>query len=287
MQTPIRTDYVTIERVKAQISNETSFSDLENDLIGRQIAAAGSAVAMFTHRDFTSQNYDELYSGNGHQELHLRQFPIVAVDRCATEPTDILGVKNTSTTNSRATVSVDRTNLILKRTASGVLTPNSLAFATYTTLTTMADAITAVANGWVGRVTDTNYNNYSSADLREIQGALSAWNSQEVFLQIHLEELAEYDVEDKTGTLYYRYGWPRGRNNIRVVYTAGYEEVPEDIQHAVATLVAMWYNESKRDPGLIAEQGDGFYYLTLTQQSGSQLPGSIRRLLIPYIKHIV
>jgi hypothetical protein len=52
-------------------------------------------------------------------------------------------------------------------------------------------------------------------------------------------------------------GWGGGINYWRVIYTAGYATVPEDVQEACAQWVAALFWQSKRDPGLALEQIPG------------------------------
>ena len=68
--------------------------------------------------------------------------------------------------------------------------------------------------------------------------------------------------------------WPRGRRNIRVVYTAGYATVPEDVQLAAAELAKEVYGKAQRDPTLLSET-IGSYSYTQAAEGSLQNPTPI------------
>src|SRR5262249_6864083 len=121
--------------------------------------------------------------------------------------------------------------------------------------------------------------------LRAPQGALNAKDVQ-AELKIHLRELSTYEVEVNHGWLLrpfvgldeQRGLWFGGPNYWRVVYTAGYATVPDDVQEACAQSVAALFWQTKRDPGLAHEAIHGA--VTRTVQHG--VPESIQVLLLPY-----
>lgn len=78
--------------------------------------------------------------------------------------------------------------------------------------------------------------------------------------------------------------WPLGYGNIKVVYTAGYAEIPEDLSGACASLVA-WMVRNKPAGGVLSNESLGAYsYGTLQLASTGQLAelGSIVQTLKPY-----
>src|SRR5207248_3288921 len=136
-----------------------------------------------------------------------------------------------SASNQRATVAVTATGLTLVRVAAGVTTTDtSVTFAGNVTLSAVATAVNALGNGWSASVIDSANNNRASADLRAVQGALNA-RGVNAELTLHLQELSAYEVDANHGWLVRAAGcWHGGVNFWRVIYTAGYATVPEDVQ---------------------------------------------------------
>ena len=60
-----------------------------------------------------------------------------------------------------------------------------------------------------------------------------------------LDIRAHFDGDDR-----YWPGWLPGVNNYRVIYTAGYATVPEDVQEACAEWVAALFWQSKENPAV-------------------------------------
>jgi hypothetical protein len=90
-------------------------------------------------------------------------------------------------------------------------------------------------------------NLWASADLRAQQGSLDA-RSAPAALVIHTHELSDWHVDERRGWLMRRIGglgrtptWWGGKDYWRVIYTAGYATVPEDVQEATASWTAAAY----------------------------------------------
>src|SRR5262245_11346917 len=165
-------DLITTARAKYNLNNLTTTA-AEDTTLAALVMACSKAIRKFCGREFDSQQFDELYHGNGHHRLLLRQFPIISVARVAYAPTTVLRIRNTSSANQRATVAVTSTGLSLTRVASGTSsTDTSVTWAGNATLTAVATAVNALGNGWTATVADTSFNLRASADLRSVQGAL-------------------------------------------------------------------------------------------------------------------
>lgn len=269
-------DLITRARSKYNLNNLSTTSD-EDTTLDALIAACSKAIRRFCRREFDSQQFDELYTGNG-DRLQLREFPLISVARVAYEPSAVLRITNTSASNQRATVAVTSTGLTLVRVASGVVsTDTSITFAGNVTLSALATAVNALGNGWSASVTDSSFNNRASADLRVIQGA---WNAKDVNaeLKIHLSELSVYEVDDRRGWLLRPGGWGGGENYWRIIYTAGFTTVPDDVQEACAEWVATLFWQTKRDPGLSHESVPA----VVNRTPFGRMPEGVRLLLQPY-----
>lgn len=257
--------------------NNRSTTAAEDTTLDALIAAVSAAIERWCRRNFVSTLYDEVYDGRAHAELVLQHFPIISVERVAYDPTAVLLVQNTSATNQRATVQVTSTGLTLTRVASGVSTSNSVTFAANVTLTALAAAINALGNGWSASLASSDFANRASADLRALQGAYAAKDAT-AELRIHLQELAAYDSDPARGLLIRSGGWNGGSQYWRVIHTAGYASVPEDVQEACAQWVAMLFWQTKRDPGLAKENVPG----SIARTPHWHMPLTVRWLLEAY-----
>jgi hypothetical protein len=285
-------DLITSARAKYSI-NQASFSGAEDTTIAALVTAVSKAIQKYCRRDFASATYDELYNGTPHDRLLLRQFPILSVQRVAYGPTPVLRIKNTSSSNQRATVSVTSTGLTLVRVASGTTTTDtSVTWAGNATLSAVATAVNALGNGWSAQVIDSTFNNRASADLRAILGAYNVANNANADLRMHINELSSFGIDANRGWLL-RDGWEwfnlfhddsrvlcwdGGPQYWRVIYTAGFATVPDDVQEAAAEWVAALFWTTKRDPGLTHEAIPNVVARTIDKD----MPAYVRTLLDPY-----
>ena len=254
----------------------------------RSLPPISDAIEKYCGRRFVSHAYDELYNGNGDRRLLLRQYPIQSVQSVRYRPVTVLKVINNNTVlNQQARVQVTSTGLQLlaDRRPASPTTETLLTWAAYPTLNALANAVTALGNGWAAQIVGDagptgDYGLWPSADLyvagsygdplegagvQTSQGNLTA-RGQNAELKMHTYELAGYQW-DARGWLLRAIPytdpellhpedliWPVGVNNFRVQYTAGYSTIPEAVQEACARWVAIAYNLTLRDPAL-AEPG--------------------------------
>lgn len=276
-------DLITLNRAKMSLPNVTSADDSK---IAAMISSASKAIESHLNRSILSASRDERHDGDGSGVLQLRHFPVTLVTRIAAARSSALRITNTSSSNQRATVSVTSTGLRFVSVASGVATTDtSITWASNVTVQAVANAVDALGNGWDAEVLG-DFALWPSADLVAIQGALSVAGSSHAELQLYDDELTDVVVNDETGELIGYF--PKGQQNIRVQYTAGYAVTPEDIQEACAQLVAHFWNLSKRDGALDAERlGDYSYQLADPEKYGYAIPNGVRRLLAPYLEVLV
>lgn len=279
-------------------------------------ASASRAVRRYCHRLFTRGTFDELYTLDAppSRTIILDQLPLLTVSRCATSPTQVLSVNNTDTaTNQRALVSIATTGdtytglvatgLSLTRVHSAATTTVPLAFADYPTLQALATAIGLTAGGWTATVTQ-GFELWASADLRPIQGAFPALGVQAAGLVIHVEDLA-FLPDARLGTLTLGSSslqtwdapwlWPMfpldgdvvqsfgGREGVRVVYEAGFDEVPADVQQATVEVAKSELLLLKADPTLSGETADKYSYTAFDPMKWLVIPYSAQQLLSPWV----
>jgi len=267
---------ITRARAIKNLDDRATTAD-EDDTLDNLIAAVSAAVERFCRREFHEQAFDEVHNGRGGDELLLRHFPIVSVARVACQPTTVLTVSNTSAANQRATVRVTDTGLTLTRVASGVSSSDtSVTWAANVTLSAVKDAVNALGNGWSAAIADASHNDRASADLRALQGAFPA-KDVHAELQLHTEEVGDFAIDAERGALK-RSSWHGGRDYWRVLYTAGFDPVPEDVQEACAIWTATLFWQTKRDPGLTQEAITG----AVSRSPTNDMPGQVRELLVPY-----
>jgi hypothetical protein len=297
---------MTRERAVRNLNGYTPTAT-DNLVLDTLIAAASSAICKFCQRSFVAQNYDELYNGNGLRRLFLRRFPILAVTAVRYRPVTVLKIiNNDQVTNQMARVQVTATGLFLTRTASGVMSTTTLTYAGNVTLQALATAITALGNGWSAQVVGSSSGDYGLWPAQDLyvqptfgdgltsQGSLTA-RGQFAELKMHTVELAGYQF-DPRGWLLRAIPytdpellhpedliWPTGIGNFRVQYTAGFVNVPDDVQEACAQWTVALFWQTKRDPGLSHTVIPGASTVT----PYSTMPPGVAELLLPYRAHML
>jgi hypothetical protein len=269
-----------IDRARAlsNLNNLATSSD-ENTTLDALIAAVSSSIEKYCWRTFADTSYDELYAGNHRTELVLRNYPTLAVERVAFAPRGVLRVTNTSPSIQRATVKVTTTGLELIHVASGASATDTILFSAQPTLGALASAVSGLGNGWSALVINSADTLRASADLRALQGAFQATNLN-ADLRLHTSELSGFIVDAERGILTRNQGllWEGGLHFWRVIYSAGFSDIPDDVQEACAEWVAQLFWQSKRDPGLASEAIPG----TVSRVPLQNMPASVKLLLGPY-----
>jgi hypothetical protein len=299
---------VGLERTKLNCPGAASTDERTIDAM---IAACSDAIQKYCRRDFHLRSYDELYSGSGGRRLLLREYPLVSVESVRSRPVTVLKLTNADTaTNQQARVSVTRDGLQLWRMASGVASVDtSVTWASYPTLSAVANAVNALGGGWSAQVVGdgNDYGKWPSQDLfvppshgtgQASQGALTARGTF-AELRLHTSELQGYQWDargwllraipytDPDLLLPEDLVWPVGVNNFRVQYTAGYAEVPEAVQQACASWVAeLWY-ATQRDPSLSRLAATGAGTQAWQPPDPANPPPRVAALLAPYRRHTV
>ena len=256
-----------------------SLSSAELAVVDSLIPAASQAIERTCRRRFAVANYDEIHDGGPHPALLLNQYPVVAVERIACEPAETLRVGNTATNVQQALAQVADAGLTLTRIVSGVVSKDVLTFADNPTLNALAAAIVALGNGWSAQVVDPTLGERASLDLAAFPGGYSA-RDMPMSLRMHRRDLDGFRVEPSQGIVRLPDGrhWSGGPGWWRVVYAAGFDPIPDDIQEACAELVAQLFRQTKRDPGLTHEAIGN----SLAFRVHEGMAPLIRQLLDPY-----
>ena len=77
--------------------------------------------------------------------------------------------------------------------------------------------------------------------------------------------------------------FPAGHENVKVAYTAGYADIPEDIQEACVQTVAWLLSANERDAGLTAEKLGDYQY---TRESSSGLLPPVAKALLARYRNV-
>lgn len=231
------------------------------------ITTASDAIRLHCHREFVVNSFSEYRNGGIYirEPLKLRQYPVKEISRFATMQPCLL-IQNGSSVNQRAFVeTLSNGDFKLTRVSSGATTPVTLAAATYVTVGAMAGAINALGNGWGTSILSGPvgaYNNFPTTDLKPLQGAASAlvggcwleiaedwygWNSGSVWPDDRMDDVggqsAFWRLDGESGELEGRF--PRGKLNLRIDYTAGFDTVPASVQEACVQLCQWQYQSGQ------------------------------------------
>ena len=273
-------------------------------LLEALIAATSRAIETYCARVFGPTAFDEYPATSevDRRVLLLSRFPVQSVESVRHSPTSVLEISQTDTaTNQQARVTVTSTGLDLVRVASGVRVAVSLTYAANPTLGAMATTIAALGLGWAARAVG-GYSLWPSADLwvaprsgdaTRSAGALSCGGTYAP-LYLHVGEASDYDWDYRGWIAPHNLGgsipsfWllgdpssPTQRGSFyRVQYTAGFAEIPADVQEACALWVQELYYVAQRDPTLtnaLTAAGTASGYA-----ASAGMPGRVKGLLDPY-----
>lgn len=258
------------ERARQAVA-QTSLDADEQQTLDQIVEAVSDAIERICGREFSATTYDEVHDGWGQEALRLEHYPLLAIERIAYNPTSVLRIQNTSSSNQRAYVEVTSEGLKLTRIASGIpRSDESVTFAANVTLTAMAAAVDALGSGWDASLPDSTYALYPSDELIPSQGALACLTTYAT-LEMCKDELAQFDAMPDSGLIYRKgdpglaesvwtptaetsgAGFGGGRRYWRVRYAAGFRTVPAAVQEACAEWAAALYWATKENPAVLGD----------------------------------
>jgi hypothetical protein len=279
------------------------------------ITTASDSIRQYCRRDFTQTNYVEYQSGGIYkgEAIRLRQWPVTNISRVAANPVAALLVQNNGTIAQRATVqtvastdNLSTASILLSEMDSGVPSSASILTTTYPTLGTLAAAISAVS-GWTctvyGNIANIDITKYPSADLRILQGAVSAIGPGS-YLEIYSEDIypwglgvgGGYGSWSWGGDFAGGYGWrlksetgelfgifPCGQSNLRIDYTAGYAVIPQPVQEACVQMIQDLYQASLINSNVSMAKIGTYTYETKSTATAGMVSGKVQQLLAQYV----
>lgn len=275
----VATDLTTVPNVKTYMGITAATWDA---LLLELVSASTDLIQSYCNRRFASQNYTgEIYDGPDSSRLLLRQFPVTAVGRVTYGRLDVVGVRNTTVNATRANASVTSTGVVLTVTAIPVIAPDTVDWATYTTLTAVVAQINALGNGWEATLQSSATGSYVSTDLLPA-GGRACLNG---FAHLDMPEpqaLEDYIVHWDEGMLELYGSWGESSQNIFVDYTAGYVTIPDDIEIAAKDLVRIMFNRRTVDGSLKSEKLGDYSYTLADMADGGDMPDYVMATLRRY-----
>lgn len=249
-------------------------ADKNIDLI--KLAVEDWIQSVYCKRTLINKEYTERYDGTGDVELLLNNYPVVALNRLSIGALEVIGIKNTASVG-HASVSVSASVVLLF--SDGTTTPLSLT--TYDTLTKLTNAINAVPN-WNASLMSSAYGFYPSSELLE-QFGLQGVRGNVIYLEIPDEGEDDFEVYPDEGKIYLFHGFPEGRRNIYVSYTAGYVVIPNDLKLATLILIKNIYQRrSEESFGVM-----GYSIAGLSNSFKEGLPDQTESILRKYKKTLI
>lgn len=263
-------------------ANELTLDYQANSLLDDIINRASHIIETMFGRNILSRDYREWHNSEEGSPLILNHRPVTAVKRLASGRTDGLTVRGTTTTDLRATVEVQDSQIILSRfDSSGTETPTALAFATYATTSALVTQIN-LTTGWSA----TLLSNALSLDLFRAGGQDAL--GRDVRLSYPSTSDDEYRVDEEKGLVYFtvpssadwalggavyvpRSGYHVGQlvcpaQSILVQYTAGYATTPYGLEEYTLQVAKMILEGREHDSTLQSESlGD--YSKTLAKHA--------------------
>jgi hypothetical protein len=286
----------TLTTLERAMRNCSGASTADERTIALLLAGVSEAIRRYCGRNLFLAHHDEVIPGQEEPCLVLREYPVRAIEAVRFNPSVVLRIRNTDPANQIARVVVTETHLELLRVASGIKSVATLPWASNLTLLALASAVNALGHGWTASSVEP-YSLWPSRDLPILglsptQGAKNA-RAVTVGLLMHVSELSGY-CWDGLGRIYRRdpqadllqQSWAGSADAWRVQYTAGYEQIPEDLQEACSQWVAERFAQTKRDPGLASQSVVGSLMQTWPHVAQGP-PPRVRAILSLYRRYCV
>lgn len=196
-------------------------------------------------KTFESTIYlNELYDGLGICRMRLRHVPITAVSRVSCSLEECIGVKNTLTDATTASVLVDATNVTLTVAGGVGNSTTTIAIASYPTLSALVTKInTYSALGWSAEISQSYLNDKKTTSLIPQQLDVTSWDVSQSYSYLLIGVPITFKLITELECI--EASFPYGSQNISVSYTAG--STPNDIAFAVKSLVKFLYNQKNNN----------------------------------------
>ncbi len=283
---------ITVEDLKQYMGITETDAD---DALAVIVAGASAWAISHTRMNHLAASYRHHLCGRGTAYLWVHERPIQHVISVRS-PNTVAAIKaRYSGAANMATVEVvDGTSLRLVTSASGTQSVNTLAFPTYSTLTSLHGAIEAVAD-WEAEVQTSDQDHQESIELLPMQNG----NARGEWLTLETTDDLDTDFAWTDSRLTRARGgaWSEGWRNWTVRYHAGYGTVgsnnadnisslPDDLKLAVKELAKLLYMSRADNPDIRSERLESYSFTKAAsgELGPTGMPLRIQRLLSPYCR---
>ena len=262
------------------IKTYTGMSDTEYTNQGQyQHLGIEQAIKNYCGKSFEAETLtNELYDGNGEFRLWLNKRPINSITRVSFRESAI-EIKNTKTDATMASVKIDATNVTLTVSGGTGAHTDTLAIASYATLTLLATAINALsAYGWSAQLYDLHFGSYLTTDLIPQYLTCTSWDG--IIETWHYLDIGGNPVTvrwDAQGWIEYSGGFPIGTQNVVVSYTTG--STPANITMAVLEWAKSKWVSSQSDSEGVKSFTTGQLSVEYADSQNYIIPENIKQLL--------
>lgn len=277
-------DLVTLARAQLGIPSATSSDDAWLEAL---IDAASAAIENWCGRHFVAAEYTESFDGRQDGVIVVRETPIQYIVRLAANP--VVVAKTTSsldgfgTTVGPAAVRVSTTGVSYRIEGLLGFTTVTYSYSTGTSylLSGLKTQIEADVNyDWLFNI-ESGYESWASRYMM-VQGPLPIISGSSAELRAFTEDVAPDDIDTDAGMVFLDV--PPERRVGQIIYRAGYDTVPEDVQEACVQLVKMMF-ESGQVSSILHRERLGDYSYQIKDAATAlvySMPPSILGLLAPY-----
>lgn len=272
----------------AELKTYLNITDAAHDAqLNQAISSAESEADAYCNRTLLSTDYTSWLDGPGDSLMLLPNYPLTAVSRVSVYEVDAMSIKCAASDATQATVSVAASALILFIADGASAGTTSLAFATYPTLADLETIIEATAGSWSVEIPPA-YSLFQSSVLRPVGGLFA----KDIWAQVQMPDQPEsgYRVLFDEGSILAKWGgFPHGKQNVYVAYTAGYTNgtAPDALKQVIMEMAGSVFYAGEHDITLKSEKlGD--YSWTAADDAGAygaNLSARFGGKLAPFRKH--
>ena len=265
----------SLASVKRRLNLSTTVA--HDTLLTDMINQVSDWIERIAGRRFASSSYQEWLNPNGEDQLALRNWPLIRVDRLYTGSEFGLDL-DYSGTGVEGWVSVyfdeegrNGTLRLQSTSAAGTDTTTTASLATYPTLSTLATQI-ATVSGWTASRSST-YDSLSET-LWPISGVDAKNQTAKLYHAYDFER--NYRVDHRNGMVVLG---ARASTRKLVSYTAGYTTIPDDVAQLANELIAQVFGKVTQNAAIKSESIPDYSY---TLADDVELSGSQTRMLERY-----
>jgi len=263
----------------ANLKLYVGYTSASDDYLTTILTAASSAIAKFCGRDFVSTSYREHYDGDGTSELQVNNYPIISVSLLSLGKTSAFEIINTSSDAYNAYVTIDATSMVLVVSGGENASSSTLTLSSYTTLTSLLAAITALNKGW-GFSSNTALCSWAATELLPSSGESCLNRYASVYLPDTPE--SDFSVDANAGIVKLWGRYPQGFQNITIKYVGGYATIPADLEQICIELAKSYLDSSSQNAALQSESIGAYSY---SAKVTTGIPDSLRGRLAAWRRY--